>query len=113
MREMQKDPLLVYLHTSCRGKDNRISGAQLARVHGISISALQGRVRRLRRQGQPIASDAYGYYYAVTAVEVFATIRRHQKLIRALEADIRGLVISMETFQVPQAGNGDGGDTHR
>ena len=72
MREMQKDPLLIYLRTSCRGKDNRVSGAQLARIHGISISALQGRIRRLRQQGYPIASDAYGYYYAVTAGEVFA-----------------------------------------
>ncbi len=113
MREMKKDPLLIYLRTSCRGKDNRVSGAQLACIHGISISALQGRVRRLRQQGHPIASDAYGYYYAVTAGEVFATIRRHQKLIRALEADIHGLVASMDTFQVPQAGSGDGGDTHR
>lgn len=113
MQETQKDPLLIYLHTSCRGKDNRVSGAQLARVHGISISALQGRIRRLRQQGRPIASDTYGYYYAVTAREIFATIRRHQKLIRALEADIRGLVISMETFQVPQAGSRDGGDAHR
>lgn len=113
MRETQKDPLLIYLHTSCRGKDNRISGAKLARVHGISISALQGRIRRLRQHGHPIASDAYGYYYAVTAGEVFATIRRHQKLIRALEADIHGLVASMDTFKAPQAGSEDGGDTHR
>lgn len=113
MREMQKDPLLIYLSTSCCGKGNRVSGARLARVHGISISALQGRVRRLRRQGYPIASDAYGYYYAVTAGEVFATIRRHQKLIRALEADIHGLVSSMDTFQAVQTGSGDGGDTHR
>lgn len=113
MREIQKDPLLIYLRMSCRGKDNRVSGAQLARIHGISISALQGRVRRLRQQGYPIASDAYGYYYAVTAGEVFATIRRHQKLIRALEADIHGLVRSMDTFQAVQTGSGDGGDTHR
>ena len=113
MRETQKDPLLIYLHTSCRGKTSRVSGAQLARIHGISISALQGRIRRLRQQGQPIASDAYGYYYAVTAGEIFATIRRHQKLIRALEADIHGLVSSMDTFQVSQAGSGDGGDKHR
>lgn len=112
MREMQKDPLLVYLHTSCRGKDNRISGAKLARVHGISISALQGRIRRLRQQGHPIASDTYGYYYAVTAGEIFTTIRRHQKLIRALEADIHGLVGSMETFKVSQVERGDGGDKH-
>ena len=58
-------------------------------------------------------TDSELYYYAVTAGEVFATIRRHQKLIRALEADIHGLVASMDTFQVPQAGSGDGGDTHR
>lgn len=73
MREAQKDPLLIYLHTSCRGKTSRVSGAQLASIHGISISALQGRIRRLRQQGHPIASDAYGYYYAVTAGEVFDT----------------------------------------
>lgn len=113
MHEIKKDPLLIYLGTSCRGKGNRVSGAQLARIHGISISALQGRIRRLRQQGHPIASDAYGYYYAVTAGEVFATIRRHQKLIRALEADIYGLVRSMDTFQAVQTGGGDGGDTHR
>ena len=46
MREMQKDPLLIYLRTSCRGKDNRVSGAQFSRILGIGISALQGRVRR-------------------------------------------------------------------
>lgn len=113
MRGMQKEPLLIYLRTSFRGKDNRVNGAQLSRILGIGISALQGRVRHLRQQGYPIASDAYGYYYAVTAGEVFATIRRHQKLIRALEADIHGLVASMDTFKVPQAGSGNGGDTHR
>ena len=113
MQEKREDPLLIYLRTSCRGKDNRVSGAQLSCILGISISALQGRIRRLRQQGHPIASDAYGYYYAVTAGEVFATIRRHQKLIRGLEADIYGLVRSMDTFQAVQTGSGDGGDTHR
>lgn len=111
MQEKREDPLLTYLRTYCRGKANRVSGAKLSKIMGISISALQGRIQRLRRQGNPIASDAYGYYYAGTPGEIFTTISRHQKLIHALEADIRGLVASMDKFkESPDPHSCDGGD---
>ena len=113
MQEKREDLLLTYLRTYCRGKAGRISGAKLSKIMGISNSALQGRIQRLRRQGNPIASDAYGYYYAETPGEVFTTISRHQKLIRALEADICGLVASMDMFKAVHAGSGNGGDGYR
>ena len=71
---MLKDRLLAFLKATCSGRKNRMSGARLAKVFGISVTALRKLINQLRREHHPICSDRYGYFYAVTASEVYGTI---------------------------------------
>lgn len=52
----------------------------------------------LRRKGIPVGSDRGGYFYAVTAGEVYATIRQLKAMSSGLEAAIRGLEQALEYF---------------
>ena len=55
-------------------------------------------MNRLRRQGVPIASSRDGYFYAVTAGEVYASIRQLRRMECGLEAAIRGLEGALDGF---------------
>ena len=46
----------------------------------------------------PIAADRWGYYYAETAAEVYATIRSLEKMRSGLDAAISGLERALENF---------------
>ena len=99
----KKDQLLAYLKGACPGRACRVGGAELERTMGVSGTELRKIVNRLRRRGIPIASDRNGYFYAQTAGEVYATIRQMRKMASGLEAAIRGLEMSLDSF-------GEGGD---
>ena len=100
---MRENQLLTYLRDACLGRAYRVSGAELERVLDVSGTELRKLVNRLRRKGVPIASDRSGYFYARTAGEVYATIRQLRKMVSGLEAAIRGLEQSLDSF-------GEGGD---
>ena len=53
---------------------------------------------RLRRKGIPVGSDRGGYFYAVTAGEVYTTIRQLKAMSSGLEAAIHGLEQALERF---------------
>ena len=55
-------------------------------------------INRLRRKGVPIASDRQGYFYAVTAGEVYTTIRLLRKMVAGIEKAIAGLEAALEKF---------------
>ena len=55
-------------------------------------------MNRLRREGVPIGSSADGYFYAVTAGEVYATIRQLRTMAAGLEAAISGLESALCSF---------------
>lgn len=95
---MQEERLLAYLKASCRGKAHRICGKEIERELHISGTDLRKLVNRLRCKGTPIASDQYGYYYAVTAGEVYATIRQLRRMVMGLEAAIAGLERALGRF---------------
>ena len=96
---MREEKLLSYLKGACAGRQYRVSGAELERVLCISGTDLRKLVNRLRRKGYPIGSDRNGYFYAVTASEIYSTIRQLQSMVAGLEAAIRGLETSMDRFQ--------------
>jgi uncharacterized membrane protein YoaK (UPF0700 family) len=52
----------------------------------------------------PIASSRDGYFYAVTAGEVYATIRQLQGMERGLTAAINGLERALERFENTEKG---------
>ncbi len=75
-----------------------MSGGELERVLNLSGTDLRKLVNRLRRRGVPIASDRSGYFYAVTAGEVYSTIRQLRQMAAGLEKAIAGLEDSLEKF---------------
>lgn len=95
MREKQ---LLAYLKGACPGRAYRVSGAELERALHLSGTDLRRLVNKLRRKGIPIASDRQGYFYAVTAGEVYATIRQLRQMSNGLEKAIAGLEGALEKF---------------
>lgn len=96
---MREEKLLAYLKGACPGRQYRVSGAELERVLGISGTDLRKLVNRLRRKGHPIGSDRNGYFYAVTAGEIYSTIRQLRSMTAGLEAAICGLESSMDRFR--------------
>ncbi len=101
---MREEQLLSYLKGACPGRKYRVGGAELERALDISGTDLRKLVNRLRRRGVPIASDRSGYFYAVTAGEVYTTIRQLRQMIAGLEKAIAGLEESLDRF-----GEADGG----
>ena len=71
---------------------------QLERALQISGNELRRLVHRLRKRGVPIASSRDGYFYAVTAGEVYTTIRQLRQMACGLEKAIAGLEGSLAKF---------------
>ncbi len=95
---MHEDKLASYLEGVHRGAKSSVSGAVLARNFEISGNQLMHRVNRLRRESIPIASSRNGYFYAETAGEVYATIRRLERMEAGIRAAIDGLINSLDGF---------------
>ena len=95
---MREEKLRAYLKGACAGRKYRVSGAELEQVLGINGTDLRKLVNRLRRKGIPVGSDRSGYFYAVTAGEVYATIRQLKAMSSGLEAAIYGLEQALERF---------------
>ena len=109
---MKKEELLLeYLKTVCPGRNRVRKSAHLELVLQTSGDGLRGMVNKLRRQGEPIASSADGYFYAVNAGELYATIQRLKQMSRGLEAAIRGLESALEHFGPAGDRTGGGGDS--
>ena len=95
---MKKEELRDYLHGQCQGRDHAVSGRQLERTLRTSENELRKQVNRLRREGVPIASHRSGYFYAVTAGEVYATIQSLKKMRSGLDGAIAGLEQALDAF---------------
>ena len=104
---MREEQLLSYLKGACPGRKYRVGGAELEKVLHLSGTDLRKLVNRLRRGGVPIASDRNGYFYAVTAGEVYTTIRQLRQMANGLEKAIAGLEDALEKFSEVDGSGGD------
>ena len=95
---MNDEELRDYLKRFCFGREHLICSRDLVRQKNLRESDLRKKVNRLRRKGIPVGSDHGGYFYAVTAGEVYATIRQLKAMSSGLEAAIRGLEQALERF---------------
>lgn len=95
---VKEELLLEYLQTVCPGRKRAQKSARLEGKLQISGDGLRSLVNKLRRRGEPIASGPCGYFYALNAGEVYNTIQRLKKMIRGLEAAVRGLEEALERF---------------
>ena len=96
---MNSDDLLLYLRSNCLGHKKAIKSVALEKELHLSANDLRRRVNRLRRKGIPIGSSKDGYFYAVTAGEVYSTIRQLMVVASGLEAAIEGLELSLDHFE--------------
>lgn len=95
---MNEEKLSQYLNLFCKGRSNTKRSEEIERAVGISGNELRKLVNRMRRIGVPIGSSRSGYFYAVTAGEVYSTIRQLRVMANGLEAAIAGLEGSLDGF---------------
>ena len=103
---MKYEPLVMHLKAECKGRKNARKASELEHSLHISNNELRRRVNRLRREGVPVGSSADGYYYAVTAGEVYSTIRQLRAMANGLEAAISGLENALNDFCENEGGEG-------
>ena len=95
---MNEEKLEQYLKLFCKGKARTKRSGEIERTVGISGNELRRLVNRMRRRGIPIGSSRDGYFYAVTAGEVYGTIRKLREMATGLESAITGLEGSLDAF---------------
>ncbi len=103
----REEQLLQHLKAHCAGRENIQTRAQLQKKLNVSKDQLTNAVHRMRREGIPIAGGPGGYYYALNAGELHATIRWLEKMVRTLLKSIHGLEGALEKFTGPSADGGD------
>ena len=96
--DQKKELLLSLLKNSHRGRENLISGAELAKAIHVGDKELRRKINQLRGEGNPIGSTREGYFYAVNAGELYATIRMLKLMVKGLERAIQGLERALEKF---------------
>ena len=94
MREQQ---VLAYLKAVCKGRKNIQKSRQIQLALHISGNELRNQAHRLRQKGHPIASSQDGYFYAVTAREVYSTIGQLRAMEYGLRLAIGGLGQALES----------------
>jgi len=95
---MNEEKVLHYLKIFCAGKNGVKTSEEIERATGVSEKTLRSCINRMRRRGIPIGSGQNGYFYALTAAEVYATIRFLQNMVRSMLAAIEGLERSLDGF---------------
>ena len=93
---MNEEFLLQYLKDNCPGRKNTRKSAVIERALNISGYEVRRLVNRLRKKGKPIGSSKDGYFYAVTAGEIYATIRQLEIMKKGLEAAIHGMESALD-----------------
>ena len=99
---MNKELLLEYLKQNCRGRKNTRKSVVIERALNMNGNVLRHHVNRMRRKGIPIGSCKEGYFYAVTAGEVYYTIHQLKVMAKGLDAAICGLEMSLDSFGVEE-----------
>lgn len=82
---MNEEKLAQYLKLCCKGRANTKRSDEIERAVGLSGNELRKLVNRMRRRGVPIGSSRRGYFYAVTAGDVYSTIRQLREATKRLE----------------------------
>ena len=99
---MYEELLLAYLKANCAGRSNTRKSVIIERALNMNGNVLRHHVNRMRRKGIPIGSCKEGYFYAVTAGEVYYTIRQLRVMEKGLNAAICGLEMALESFGVEE-----------
>ena len=86
------------LTIALEGRLDTTTAPELEAELNISGNELRRRINRLRRDTVPIGSSRDGYFYAITAGEVYATIGQLTDIALGLQAAINGLESALDRF---------------
>jgi biotin operon repressor len=95
---MNEEAIYTYLKHKAPGKGKSIKSDALEQELGISGNELRKAINRMRREGAPIGSSKDGYFFCVTAGEVYSTIRQLRRMAGGLYAAIEGLENALDSF---------------
>lgn len=94
--------LLALLKRRHVGQDNAVPSRALEARFSVCGSSIRRAVLRLRRGGEPVCSDRFGYYYTKSGVELWDTIGRMERRVVASAQVVRGL--RSAATQIPDSG---------
>lgn len=83
--------LLAYLKRRHIGQTNATPSRALEARFFVCGSTVRRTVLMLRRDGEPICSDRFGYYYAASGPELWDTISRMERRLVGSVQVIKGL----------------------
>jgi biotin operon repressor len=98
------DDVLRYLRERHTGAEKAVISGDIELNFGIGGAAVRQIVNKLRCNGQPVCSDASGYFYAKNSDEINATITQLLGRTKKVTEAAQGLVLSHQTLR-----NGGGG----
>ena len=88
--------ILAYLSKSHCGQDKAVTSKEMEYLFGIRGSEIRQIINALRCEGNPICSDAAGYYYAKSESDVKHSIAHlHSRAMKIIKAR-NGLIKSLE-----------------
>lgn len=95
---MDRTRLLIKLKRYHYGQKNAVSSKELEAAFFVSGKKIRDAVNALRQDGEPICSDAGGYYYAVDALELNHSIHQLGGRIINIAKAQRGLIKASAKF---------------
>lgn len=90
--------VLAYLQKWHTGAERSVSSAAIEHDFDINGRVVRQIINKLRCEGQPVCSDANGYYYAKNKDEIDGTITQLLSRTKKINAAARGLVRSHQIF---------------
>jgi len=94
----QSEDVLAYLRNYHTGAEHFAPSEKIERVFGIGGVSVRQIINKLRCNGQPVCSDANGYFYAKNGNEINNTISQLLGRTRKINEAARGLVLSHQVF---------------
>ena len=90
----KKKELYGHLFKYHRGKENAISCCQLAIRFRLDDKTVRSLVSKLRKEGVPICSCQYGYFYPGSYSDVIEVVGKFSKYLTTLSATSSNLLKS-------------------
>ena len=86
------EDILLGVLSSHKGKENAIKSGELEKLLNVKGSVLRNLINKLRANGNPICSDATGYYIAANSDEFKKTIAQLASRKNSIEKAINGMM---------------------
>jgi len=90
-----KEKLLVFIREFHCGSDNPVSNKELQRIFRLKEDEVRNCIRKLRKNGEPICYNEFGYFYARNTEDILKTVLSLRKMINGIEESETALLSSL------------------